>query len=78
MTTYQGLKPRTVSEIQRKITRQGKRRAVVRAFQAKSDRSMIAEWRQDLNRILHVFNVRGINLAWRSLRVSLPDGAVDQ
>ena len=45
-------------EIQRKIAKQGKRHAISRFVHAKSDKEAIAGWRMDLNRILHVFNVR--------------------
>ena len=38
--------------------KQSKRNVVSRLFQAKDDRDTIAAWRLDLNRILHVFNVR--------------------
>ena len=58
---YQDLNRRTVAEIQRKIVGQGKRRAVSRFSYAKSDKDAIVGWRQDLNRILHIFNVRSIN-----------------
>ena len=43
---------------------------VSRLFHAKSDREIIASWKAELNRILLVFNVRSIVLAWSSLTVS--------
>ena len=41
-----------------KIVKQGKRNAVSRHLHARNDKDKIAGWRLDLNRILHVFNVR--------------------
>lgn len=75
---YQGLNRRTVAEIQKRIIDQGKRHPVSRVLHTKTDRDMIAVWRQDLNRILQIFNVRSIGPAWPSLIVSLLDGVVDQ
>ena len=49
-----------MAEIQKNITKRGKRNGVSRMFQAKNDKETIATWRSDLNRILHVFNVRSI------------------
>lgn len=49
---------RTVAAIQAKILRQEKRNPVSRLFHAKDDKDTIAAWKQDLNRMLHVFNVR--------------------
>jgi hypothetical protein len=46
-----------VAEIERKIIEQGKKNPVSRFFHAKSDKEMIATWKSDLNRILHVFTV---------------------
>ena len=59
---------RTVAKIQKKIVKQGKRNAVSRLFRAKDDKEAIATWNQDLIRILHVFNVRSFDPAWKSLR----------
>ena len=53
--------------IQRKVVKQGKRNAASRAFHSKNDKDVIAAWKQDLNRILHVFNVCSGGHAWRSL-----------
>ena len=47
-----------MEEIQKRITKQGKRNVVFRHLHAKNDKERIATWRLDLNRILHVFNVR--------------------
>lgn len=49
---------RTVAEIQRKATKYRERNIISRFLHTKSDREMVAGWRLDLNRILHVFNVR--------------------
>jgi len=57
---YQTPDRRTVAEIQRNIVERAKRNAVTRLFHAKNDKETIATWRLDLNRILHVFNVRSI------------------
>ena len=51
---------RTVAEIQRKAVKRGKRSAVSRLLHAKYDKDVIAAWKLDLNRILHVFNVCSI------------------
>lgn len=56
---------RTVAEIQNGVIKQGERNTISRVFHAKNDRDAVATWRQDLNRILHVFNVRSINPVWR-------------
>jgi len=42
------------------VTKQSKRNAIFRHLHAKNDKEKIAAWRLDLNRILHVFNVRSI------------------
>ena len=49
---------RAVAKIQKNIVRQSKRHAISRAFHAKNDKEAIAAWELDLNKILHVFNVR--------------------
>ena len=64
-------------EIQRKIVKQGNRNAVSRLY-AKNDKDAIVAWRQDLNRILHIFNVRSVGLVWRSLRVHISDRVVNE
>jgi hypothetical protein len=57
-----------VAEIQGKVVKKGKRNPVSQLFGSKNDKDAIASWRQDLNRILHIFNVRSTNPVWRSLR----------
>ena len=58
--TYQDLNRRTVTEIQSNVVEKGKRHAISRAFHAKTDKDAITAWQQDLNRILHIFNVCSI------------------
>jgi hypothetical protein len=54
------LNRRTLAEIQGKVVKRGKRNHVSRLFHAKNDKEAIAAWRQDLNKILHIFNVRSV------------------
>ena len=49
---------RTLAKIQVKIVKQGKRSAIYRFVLSKSNKDKIAVWKQDLVRVLHVFNVR--------------------
>ena len=65
--------------IQKKIVKQGKRNVVSRHIHAKNDKETIATWRSDLNRILHVFNVRPVVFVRPPLNIdpSLPDRACD-
>ena len=67
---YWGLNRRTVAEIQGKIVDQGEQHAVSRALYAKSNKDTIAAWRQDLHRILHIFNVRSADSTRCSLTSS--------
>ena len=60
---------RTVAQIQRKAIKHSKRNAVSQLFHAKNDKETIASWKADLNRILHVFNVRSIVSVWLLLIV---------
>ena len=59
--------PRTVGGIQKKVVKQGKRNVVSRHFHARNDKEAINAWRSDLNRILHVFNVRSVVFVWSLL-----------
>jgi hypothetical protein len=61
--TDDGCYRRTVAEIQRNVMKQSNRNPVSRLFHAKNDKDTIAAWRLDLNRILHVFNVRSVTLS---------------
>ena len=58
---------RTVAEIQKKVIEKSGRNVVSRVFHAKSDKEAIAGWKLDLNRILHIFNVRSVGSASLSL-----------
>jgi hypothetical protein len=49
-----------VAEIQGKAFKQSQRNPVSRLLHAMSDKDTIAGWNLDLNRILHVFNVRSV------------------
>ena len=49
---------RAIAEIQRDVIELGRRSTISRLLHAKSDNDTLAAWRSDLNRILHVFNVR--------------------
>lgn len=52
------LNPRAAAKIQKQVIKQGKRNVVSRLLYAKNGKDAITIWRQDLNRILHIFNVR--------------------
>lgn len=49
-----------VAEIERNVIRLGKQKIFSGLFHSKDDKEKIAAWRLDLNRILHIFNVRFI------------------
>jgi hypothetical protein len=49
---------RAVTDMQRRVDKQGKRSVIVRFILVRGDKDKIAAWNQDLVRILHVFNVR--------------------
>ena len=59
-----------MAEIQRNIIKRGKRNAISQCFHKKNDSKAIAGWRLDLDRILHVFNVRSVTFGWPSLTFS--------
>ena len=69
--TYQVPDRSAVAEIQRDVTKRGQRSGVSRVFHAKNDKETIATWRLDLNRILHVFNVRLVTLARTTLKLTV-------
>ena len=48
----------TLAEIRRKVIKKGKRNILSRFFHSKNDKEVIATWKADLDRILHIFNVR--------------------
>jgi hypothetical protein len=64
---------RTVAEIQRKVIKQSGRNPVSRLLHARYDKEKIAAWRLELNRVLHVFNVRSVAVALLSLIVPFSD-----
>jgi hypothetical protein len=47
-----------VAQIQRSVVEPNKRNPISRFFHAKKDKATVAAWRSDLDRILHVFEVR--------------------
>jgi hypothetical protein len=56
---------RTVAEPRRKVTKQSARTPAPKPSRiSKSEKDEIAAWRAELNRILHVFNVRSIAYNW--------------
>ena len=62
---------RTVAEIEKDITKQGRRNPASRIFHPKSDKKKMAAWRGELNRILQIFNVRSVTLPLASLTICL-------
>ena len=68
---YRALDRRTVAGIQEKIVDKCGRNLLSRLANAKSDKETIATWKLDLNRILHVFNVRSVISVWPLLIVHL-------
>ena len=59
-----------MAEIQRDVVKRDQRNAISRLFHAKDDQDAIAAWKSDLDRILHVFDVRSIGFARLLLIVS--------
>ena len=57
---YRALDCRTVAQIQRSANEPKKRNPISRIFYANKDEATIAAWRSDLDRILHVFEVRSV------------------
>ena len=62
---------RTVAEIQGDIIEKGRRNLLSRLVHAKNDKEAIATWKLALNRILHVFNVRSVDLTQLLLIISI-------
>ena len=54
-------------EIQRKVIEQGERNVVSRFIHSENDKEAITTWKLNLDKILHVFNVRSVT----SVRISL-------
>ena len=59
-----------MAEIQSKVTKRSGRNPVSRLLHAKSDKEVITAWKSDLNRILHIFNVRSVAFTRPSLTIS--------
>jgi hypothetical protein len=66
-----------VGAIQRKIVQQGRRNTASRFFYSKIDKSAIAAWGQDLDRILLIFDVCSVIPVGRLLIASNLDGTVN-
>ena len=65
-----------MTKIQKKVVKQGKRNVVLRFILTKSDKEKIAAWKQDLLRVLQVFNVCSIGpVGIRKLNGPLADRA---
>ena len=58
-----------MDEIQGRVLKQSRRGAVSRLLHAKNDKESIVTWKSDLNRILHVFNVRSVASVWLRLTI---------
>ena len=56
-----------MTEIQEKVAEKGKRNFILNLLNAKGDKDAIAAWKQDLDRVLRVFNVRQVGSVWHSL-----------
>ena len=57
-SAYHDMDHRTVADVQGKVLEQSGRGGVSRFLHSRDDEDAIARWKSDLNRILHVFNVR--------------------
>ena len=68
--THRALDRSTVSEVQKNITeRRGKRNTISRLLHAKEDKVAIAAWKGDIDKILHIFNVRSVTSVRPSLNL---------
>ena len=76
--TYRALNCRTVAEIHGNVIEKGRRSSISRLVHTKNDREVVAAWRSDLNRVLHVFNVRSADPVRQFLTAHLPDRAGNQ
>ena len=65
----------TVVEIQRDVVGRGKQGGSSRASAKRMNLRLL---RQDINRILHIFNVRSVGSTLQLLITSLLDGAIDE
>ena len=68
----------TATEIQGRVAKYGKRNAASRFLQVKRDKDRIVDWKQDLQMILQVFNVRSVCFIGRYMTTHFSDGVVDQ
>ena len=68
--TYHTLNRRIVKDIHGNVTEKGRQNPLSRLLHAKNDKETIGTWKLDLNRILHVFNVRSLIFTRTSLIVS--------
>ena len=59
---HRSLDRRTIAEIQGEVLKRGGRGRVSRFLHSRDDKDVIAAWKSDLNRLLHVFNVRSVRL----------------
>lgn len=75
--SFTTLNRRTVAEIQRNVIEKSGRNLFSRIVYATDDKEVMAGWRSDLNRILHVFNVRSVGSVRQSLTASCSDRAGD-
>jgi len=69
---------RAVAEIQGNIVEKGGRSLSSRLAHTKNDKEVIATWRSELDRILHVFNVRSVGSDRQSLTTTPSDRACNQ
>jgi hypothetical protein len=68
-----------LADIQEKIIKIGKRNAASKFLHAKNDKEAIASWRQDLDRLLNIFNVSTSDKFWFGFADSqIPDQAGNQ
>lgn len=70
---YQYHDCRNVAEIQRKVLGEKIRKPASQRL-SKDDERMIATWRQNIDRILHIFNVRPVDAPRQSLMAPILDG----
>ena len=59
--------------IQEKVIEKGGQNLFSRLVHAKNDKEVMATWRSDLNRVLHIFNVCPTASVWQLLTFLLPD-----
>ena len=70
-STYEGPNLRTLGAIRKEaVGKKGKRNKRSRLFHGKDNVGAIAGWKQDLFRILQIFQVRSVSPGRRSLSLS--------